>query len=67
MQRLRLRWLVCSITAVMMLCFMGMALFDHRVAVVALAGSLVVAGNGLTWLLVLRKARLRLRRHGYRW
>jgi hypothetical protein len=67
LQRVRLRWLICGITAAMMLCFMAIALLDHRVAAVALAGAVVVALNGLTWLLILRRTRARLRRHGYRW
>ena len=67
LQRLQLRWLTLGITLVAMACFMCVAGVDHRAARVALAGSIVVAFNGVTWLLLLRRYRARLRRHGFRW
>jgi hypothetical protein len=67
LQRLQLRWFALGITLVAITCFMLVAAFDHRAARVALAGSVVVAFNGVTWLLILRRYRARLRRHGFRW
>ncbi len=67
LQRIRLRLLVVLITVAMMLCFVAVALLNHRAAPIALAGSILVAINGIIWLLVLQRSRARLRRHGYRW
>jgi membrane protein YdbS with pleckstrin-like domain len=64
---LQLRWLVLGITLAGMISFMAVAAFDHSAARVALAGSIVVAFNGVTWLLICRQYRFRLRRHGFRW
>ena len=65
--RLRLRWLVAGLTLAGVLAFVALAVADRRAAPLALAGAVFVAAKGLGWLIVLRRNRARLRRHGLRW
>jgi hypothetical protein len=67
LQRVRLRWLTVAITLAGVLAFLVLAAVDRRAAPIALAGALLIAVKGLAWLLVLRRHRVRLRRHGFRW
>ena len=67
LQRLRLRWLVCSITVAGVAAFVILAALKQNNAPIALAGALLVAIKGIGWLLLLRHYRARLRKHGYRW
>lgn len=67
LQRLHLRLVTVGMTLVVMLCFMAVAALDHRAVRLALAGSVLTALHGLTWLFILRRNHAHLRRHGYRW
>ncbi|MHB8574534.1 MAG: hypothetical protein ACYDCQ_04310 [Dehalococcoidia bacterium] len=67
LRRVRLRWLVCSLTLAGVTAFVALAILHPRSAPIALAGALLVALKGIGWLLLLRHYRARLRTHGYRW
>lgn len=63
----RLRYLTAGITLAGVLAFLALAALHQQAAPVALAGALLIAAHGLFWLVVLRRNRARLRRHGFRW
>jgi hypothetical protein len=67
LQRVHLRWLTAGITLGAVLAFIVLAAANRTIAPVALAAALVVALKGTAWLVVLRRNRVRLLRHGYRW
>ena len=64
---IRLRYLVAGLTLAGMLPFLVLALVHPIAARVALVGALLIAAHGLFWLLVLRRHRARLYKHGFRW
>lgn len=65
--QLRLRYLTLAISAAGAAPFLLLAAVHPRAASVALAGAALMLAHGLFWLVVLRRNRLRLRRHGFRW
>lgn len=67
LQRIPLRWLAFGITVLAVLCFLALAAANRAVAPVALAAAVVIALKGTIWLYMLRRNRVRLRRHGYHW
>jgi hypothetical protein len=67
LSRVRLRWVAFALTLAAVGAFALLAVLDPRAAPIALAGALLMAGKGFAWLVVLRRKRRTLARHGYRW
>ena len=67
LQHIRLRWLILGVMLAGIVAFTAVGIVDHRAVKGALMGSIIVAINGLTWLLIVRHNRVRLRCNGYRW
>ena len=67
LQRVPLRWLVLVPTAGAAGACLALGAVNHRAAPVALAAAMLFGLKGAFWLLVARRNRARLRRHGFRW
>jgi hypothetical protein len=67
LQTVPIRWVVAAVTLAGVVAFALLATVEPKLTALALACALFVAAKGLVWLVLLRRQRQALRRHGFRW